>query len=66
MIQIGIVGSDNSHADRFSELVNLPEREQHIEGAHVECIYGREPVRTAEVAKNNRIPNSCTRAFIMT
>ena len=56
MIRIGIVGSDNSHADRFSELVNLPERTPHIEGARVEYIYGREAARTDEVAANNRIP----------
>ena len=57
MIRIGIVGSDNSHADRFSELVNLPERAQHIEGARVEYLYGREAGRTEEVSANNRIPH---------
>ena len=55
MIRIGIIGSDNSHADRFSELVNLPERTQHAEGARVEYIYGREAERTEQVATNNRI-----------
>jgi predicted dehydrogenase len=56
MIRIGMVGSDNSHADRFSELVNLG-RTPRIDGACVEYIYGRDPARTNEVAVNNEIPH---------
>lgn len=57
MIRIGIVGSDNSHADRFSELVNLDDRSPHLDGARVDYIYGRDAARTQEVATNNRIPH---------
>jgi predicted dehydrogenase len=57
VIRIGIVGSDNSHADRFSELVNLDDRTPHVDGARVDYIYGRDAARTLEVATNNRIPH---------
>lgn len=58
MIRIGIVGSDNSHAQRFPELTNIPEAppEKHIPGAQVVAIYGRDPARTQEVAQAARIP----------
>jgi len=60
MIKLGIVGSDNSHADRFSEICNLESTkpELRIKGARVVAICGKdqEPERTAEVAKNNNIP----------
>lgn len=60
MIRLGIVGSDNSHADRYGELCNLdktpaPDR---IRGARVVAICGRDqdPKRTNDVATNNAIP----------
>jgi len=58
MIRIGIVGSDNSHAERFPELTNLPERpaEQRVEGAQVVALFGLEEKRTQEVAQKTRIP----------
>jgi len=56
MIRIGIVGSDNTHAERFSELCNLEGFPGRVRGARVVSIYGRDPQRTAEVAEKGRIP----------
>ena len=58
MIRIGIVGSDNSHAQRFPELTNLPDwpPEKHVEGAQVVAIWGQDPARTQEVAQAANIP----------
>ena len=58
MIRIGIVGSDNSHAQRFPELTNLPDwpAEKHVDGAQVVAIWGRDPARTQEVAQAANIP----------
>lgn len=58
MIRIGIVGSDNSHAERFPELTNLPDQpaEKHVEGAQVVALFGLDPKRTEEVATKTRIP----------
>jgi predicted dehydrogenase len=59
MIRIGIVGSDNSHAQRFPELTNLEDwpAEKHVEGAKVVAIWGRDDARTQEVAEAANIPN---------
>ncbi|MBI4558815.1 MAG: Gfo/Idh/MocA family oxidoreductase [Candidatus Hydrogenedentes bacterium] len=59
MFKLGIVGSDNSHAERFSALTNL---ETGIDGLRIEDvqvthIYGTDPARTKEVAEKSRIPN---------
>lgn len=58
MIRIGIVGSDNSHAERFSEITNLenPPKGLHVEGTKVVAIFGEEEERTKEVAEHGRIP----------
>jgi predicted dehydrogenase len=56
MIRIGIVGSDNSHAERFSELCNLKDFPGRVKGARVIAIYGHDPKRTAEVAEKGKIP----------
>lgn len=58
MIRIGIVGSDNSHAQRFPELTNLADfpAEKHVDGAQVVAIWGRDPQRTQEVAQAANIP----------
>lgn len=58
IIRIGIVGSDNTHAQRFPELTNIPEAppERRVEGAQVVAIYGHDPARTREVAEAARIP----------
>lgn len=57
MLKIGILGSDNSHAERFSELLNLPEHPNFLAdaGAQVVAIWGQEPTRTQQVAQQNRI-----------
>lgn len=57
MLKIGILGSDNSHADRFSELLNLPEHPHFFANAdaRVVAIWGQEPIRTVQVAEKNHI-----------
>lgn len=57
MIRFGIVGSDNSHADAFSQLCNLKQGFHGFKtrGAKVVAIYGHDPKRTEEVAKNGLI-----------
>jgi predicted dehydrogenase len=58
MLKIGLLGSDNSHADRFAEILNLPEHPSYQANAdaQVVAIWGEEPVRTQAVAQANRIP----------
>jgi predicted dehydrogenase len=57
MLKIGILGSDNSHADRFSEILNLPEHPSYLpdSGAQVVAIWGQEAERTQQVAQNGKI-----------
>jgi predicted dehydrogenase len=57
MFKIGILGSDNSHADRFSEILNLPEHPSYLpdSGAQVVAIWGQEAERTQQVAQNGKI-----------
>lgn len=57
MIRIGIVGSDNSHAQAFAEITNLenPPRGLHVEGARVVAIFGEDDQRTREVAQRGQI-----------
>src|SRR5690242_12692111 len=57
MFKIGILGSDNSHADRFSEILNLPEHPSYLpnSGAQVVAIWGQEAERTQQVATNGKI-----------
>lgn len=61
MLRIGIVGSDNSHADRYSELLNRKDmpKEMQVKGAKVTHLFGipEHQQRTEEVARNNHIPN---------
>lgn len=54
MRKIGIVGSDNSHAIAYSKLINV----DRIMGNDVQVvgIWGQEPERTQEVAKEGQIP----------
>lgn len=58
MLRIGILGSDNSHAERFSEVLNLPEHPNFLADAdaQVVAILGQEPNRTQQVVQQNRIP----------
>jgi len=61
MLRIGILGSDNSHAERFSELLNCPEHPRYLPPeesggeARVVAIWGQEAARTQEVAQKTRI-----------
>jgi len=61
MFRLGIVGSDNSHAEAFSRLANL-EGEDRIPDVQVTHIYGTDEARTKEVATNCKIPNIVTRS----
>jgi predicted dehydrogenase len=62
MIRIGIIGSDNSHADRYAELCNLPDdprfKQTHVAEAKVVALFGipEHAERTKEVSTKNRIP----------
>ncbi|MCX6047104.1 MAG: Gfo/Idh/MocA family oxidoreductase [Chloroflexi bacterium] len=57
MLKIGILGSDNSHAERFSEILNRPDHAAYLPGADakVVAIWGAEPERTQQVARDNLI-----------
>ena len=57
MFRIGILGSDNSHADRFSEIINRGDHAMYLPdtGAQVVAIWGQEPERTRQVAENGQI-----------
>ncbi len=63
MFRLGILGSDNSHADRFSQLANLENGVdgKRIDDVQVTHIYGTDPGRTKEVAENGNIPNIVSR-----
>jgi predicted dehydrogenase len=58
MYKIGIIGSDNSHADAFSKLVNLPDEksgEYMFSDMKVTAIFGLEKERTEEMAEKGKI-----------
>lgn len=57
MFRIGILGSDNSHAEAFSRLVNLPDEKGRLlyPDCKVTAIYGHDPVQTASVAAKGSI-----------
>jgi predicted dehydrogenase len=59
MFRLGIVGSDNSHAEAFARLANTAEGKGglHVEDVQVTHIYGTDPDRTAEVAQAGQIPH---------
>ena len=56
--KIGFLGSDNSHVERFSEILNLERHPSHWpdSGARVWAIWGEDAVRTREGAANGGIP----------
>ena len=58
MLKIGLIGSDNSHVERFSEVLNLKEHPAYWKdsGAKIWAIWGNDPARTEEGAKNGEIP----------
>lgn len=58
MFKIGIIGSDNTHADAFAKLVNLPDEktgEYLFPDFKITSIFGLDKKRTEEVAANGRI-----------
>lgn len=58
VFRIGILGSDNSHAIAFSQLVNIPDKrtgEYVFPDCRVVGIYGHESERTEEVAAKGNI-----------
>lgn len=59
MFRLGIIGSDNSHAEAFARLANVEGGEKgfHVEDVQVTHIYGTDAARTKEVAEKGRIPN---------
>jgi predicted dehydrogenase len=64
MFKLGIIGSDNSHAEAFSKLTNLEEgfKGLRIPDARVTHIYGTDPKRTQEVATMGKIPSIVAKA----
>jgi len=59
MVQrIALLGSDISHAVKFSEILNVEEHPDYWadSGARVHAIWGEDPKRTAEVARQVKIP----------
>ena len=62
MIRIGIIGSDNSHADRYSELCNMPDnpklKDLQVPDAKVVALFGipEHEARTLEVSTKYHIP----------
>ena len=64
MFRLGIIGSDNSHAEAFSSLANLDggEKGLKIPDVQVTHIYGTDEKRTQEVAEKCKIPNIVTRS----
>lgn len=57
MYRIGIIGSDNSHAEAFSQLVNLPNAAGKFEypDFKVTGIFGLDEARTKQVANDGKI-----------
>ncbi len=58
MLRIGIVGSDNSHALAFAQLLNTEKGAGDPRWADARCValYGTDPVRNAEVIEKGQIP----------
>lgn len=56
MFRVGILGSDNSHAQHFARLCNV--EKVYGDDVRIECIYGRDddPAHTKEVAETGKIP----------
>jgi len=64
LIKIGLVGLESSHADRYSELLNLEDAppEKHLEGARVTHLWHWDPAdeaRTRELQERYGIENVC-------
>lgn len=58
MYKIGIIGSDNSHAERFSQIMNIPDPktgEFAFPDFKATAIFGLEKERTEQVARDGKI-----------
>lgn len=57
MFKIGLLGSDSSHAERFSELLNVPDHRNYIADADakVVAIWGEDAERTRQAAAHGQI-----------
>lgn len=57
MLRIGMLGSDNSHAEIFSKILNVPDYKDYLPAAEarVVAIWGQEAERTQQVAQAGRI-----------
>lgn len=63
MFRLGIIGSDNSHAETFSKLANLGALEgTHYSDVRVTHIYGTDPERTRQVADAGNIGHVVSKA----
>ena len=58
MQRVGLIGSDNSHVERFTEILNLEEHPAYWpeSGAAVHAIWGDDEALTTEEARKGRIP----------
>ncbi|NLJ86676.1 MAG: Gfo/Idh/MocA family oxidoreductase [Firmicutes bacterium] len=59
MIRIGIIGSENSHALKFSELANLdrPSSGKRVSGVAVTMLHGDDKEQALSVAKEGKVPH---------
>ena len=55
--RIGLIGSQNSHADAYASLINLQDAGKMYGTVRVTHIWGEEDARTKEVAEKCKIPN---------
>lgn len=63
MFRLGIIGSDNSHAEAFGVLANVGDSAgRRIPDVQVTHIYGTDEARTREVAERAKIPNIAVRS----
>jgi len=60
MFKVGIIGSDNSHAQAFAKLCNIPDPitgEYNFPDVRITAIYGHDPEQTKKVAEEGKIEN---------
>jgi len=58
-MKIGIIGSDNSHANTFSKTVNI-DNPPDLADVQISHIWGIDPAETADKVSNGKIPNVAT------
>ena len=56
--KIGLLGSDSSHVEKFTEILNVDDHPAYWpdSGARVWTIWGEDPQRTRDAANQGRIP----------